>query len=83
MTEAILRFLIGGTIVSIFAVLADLFEPKSFGGIFGAAPSIRSWQVRCLEACSSHSRPSFPLARPSSQNTNARGDSAKVWTERS
>jgi hypothetical protein len=65
MTEAILRFLIGGSIVSIFAVLADLFEPKSFGGIFGAA-------------CSSHSRPSFKPAQPSSQNTNTSGDSAKV-----
>jgi hypothetical protein len=40
MEELILRFLIGGFIVSVFSVLGDLFEPKSFAGIFGAAPSI-------------------------------------------
>ena len=26
--------------VSLFAVLGDLFEPKTFGGLFGAAPSV-------------------------------------------
>jgi hypothetical protein len=40
MEEILLRFLIGGFIVSIFALLGDLFEPKSFAGIFGAAPSV-------------------------------------------
>lgn len=40
MEEVILRFLIGGVIVSVFAVLGDLFEPKSSAGIFGAAPSV-------------------------------------------
>ncbi|HLI79076.1 MAG TPA: DUF3147 family protein [Candidatus Binataceae bacterium] len=40
MEELILRFLIGGVIVSAFAVIGDLFEPKSFAGIFGAAPSV-------------------------------------------
>jgi hypothetical protein len=40
MDELILRFLIGGIIVSAFAVIGDLFEPKSFAGIFGAAPSV-------------------------------------------
>jgi len=40
MEELILRFLIGGAIVSAFALLGDLFEPKSFAGIFGAAPSV-------------------------------------------
>jgi hypothetical protein len=40
MEEVILRFLIGGAIVSTFAVIGDLFEPKSFAGIFGAAPSV-------------------------------------------
>ena len=38
--EFLFRFLIGGTIVSLFAVLAEIFKPKSFAGIFGAAPSI-------------------------------------------
>jgi hypothetical protein len=36
----LIRFLIGGTIVSAFATLGDIFKPKSFAGLFGAAPSI-------------------------------------------
>jgi hypothetical protein len=40
MEEVILRFVIGGLIVSAFALLGDLFEPKTFAGIFGAAPSV-------------------------------------------
>ena len=35
-----MRFFIGGTVVSFFAVLAEMFRPKSFAGLFGAAPSI-------------------------------------------
>ena len=40
LAELIARFLIGGLIVSFFAVLAEIFRPKSFAGLFGAAPSI-------------------------------------------
>ncbi len=40
MLEILIRFLIGGLIVSIFAVLGSLFKPKSFAGLFGAAPSV-------------------------------------------
>jgi hypothetical protein len=40
MGESLSRFLIGGIIVSIFAVLGEIFRPKSFAGLFGAAPSI-------------------------------------------
>jgi hypothetical protein len=36
----LLRFLIGGTIVSSFAILSDVLRPKSFAGLFGAAPTI-------------------------------------------
>ena len=36
----LLRFLIGGFAVSAFAILSDMFRPKSFAGLFGAAPSI-------------------------------------------
>jgi len=32
--------LIGGIIVSAFAVLGNLFKPKTFAGLFGAAPSV-------------------------------------------
>src|SRR5215470_6136128 len=40
MNEIIIRFLIGGVVVSVFAVIGDLFKPKSFAGLFGAAPSV-------------------------------------------
>ncbi len=40
MIEILLRFLIGGAVVSAFALLGDLFKPKSFAGLFGAAPSV-------------------------------------------
>ena len=40
MSELIIRFLIGGTVVSLFALLADVLRPRSFAGLFGAAPSI-------------------------------------------
>ncbi len=40
MVDLILRFLIGGAVVSCFAVLGDVFKPASFGGLFGAAPSV-------------------------------------------
>ena len=35
-----IRFLVGGLIVSLFAALGDVLRPKSFAGLFGAAPSI-------------------------------------------
>jgi len=40
MTDLLLRFLIGGTVVSFFSILGDILRPKSFAGLFGAAPSI-------------------------------------------
>jgi ribose/xylose/arabinose/galactoside ABC-type transport system permease subunit len=40
MMELIARFLIGGVVVSSFALLGEIFRPKSFAGLFGAAPSI-------------------------------------------
>jgi uncharacterized membrane protein (GlpM family) len=38
--ELIVRFVIGGAIVSFFAVIAEVCRPKSFAGLFGAAPSV-------------------------------------------
>ncbi len=40
MREILLRAVLGGVVVSIFALLGDLLKPKSFAGLFGAAPSI-------------------------------------------
>jgi hypothetical protein len=38
--EWVERFLLGGLIVSIFAVVGDVLRPKGFAGLFGAAPSV-------------------------------------------
>jgi uncharacterized membrane protein (GlpM family) len=38
--ELLFRFLVGGTVVMLFAVLGDVLKPKSFAGIFAAAPSV-------------------------------------------
>jgi len=40
MKELIFRFLVGGVMVSAFAFAGDVFRPKSFAGLFGAAPSV-------------------------------------------
>ena len=40
MTQLLIRFLIGGVVVSFFAALGDIFRPKSFAGLFGGAPSV-------------------------------------------
>ncbi len=38
--QLIFRFVVGGLIVSLFAALGDVLKPRSFCGIFGAAPSV-------------------------------------------
>ncbi len=38
--DFILRFLIGGMVVSFFSILGDVLKPKSFGGVFAGAPTI-------------------------------------------
>jgi hypothetical protein len=38
--DYVARFLIGGAVVSVFAMLGDVLRPKSFAGLFGAAPSV-------------------------------------------
>lgn len=40
LNEILIRFLVGGVVVSAFAVVGDLLRPKSFAGLFGAAPSV-------------------------------------------
>lgn len=40
MTEFLIRFAIGGFVVSLFAICGDVLRPKSFAGLFGAAPSV-------------------------------------------
>lgn len=38
--ELVIRFLLGGLVVSLFAAAGELFQPKTFAGLFGAAPSV-------------------------------------------
>jgi Protein of unknown function (DUF3147) len=40
MEDYLIRFFIGGLAVSSFAILGDIFRPKTFAGLFGAAPSV-------------------------------------------
>ncbi len=40
MAEYAVRFVLGGAVVSAFAMLGDVLRPKSFAGLFGAAPSV-------------------------------------------
>jgi len=39
-SELILRFVVGGIVVSFFAMLGGGVKPKSFAGLLGAAPSV-------------------------------------------
>jgi uncharacterized membrane protein (GlpM family) len=38
--QLIFRFVVGGLIVSLFASFGDVVKPKSFAGLFAAAPSV-------------------------------------------
>jgi hypothetical protein len=38
--QFVVRFVVGGLIVSVFALIGDTLRPKSFAGLFGAAPSV-------------------------------------------
>jgi len=40
LSDLLLRFIAGGAIISTFALVGDLFKPRSFSGIFSAAPSL-------------------------------------------
>lgn len=40
MTDLVIRFLVGGVVVSVFAMIGDVVRPKSFAGLFSAAPSV-------------------------------------------
>jgi hypothetical protein len=38
--ELVIRFVLGGLVVSAFAAIGEIFKPKTFSGLFGAAPSV-------------------------------------------
>ena len=35
MTQIVIRFLVGGAVVSVLGLLGDLLKPKNFAGLFG------------------------------------------------
>jgi len=40
MTQILVRFLLGGARVFKYTAVGDVLKPKSFAGLFGAAPSV-------------------------------------------
>lgn len=38
--QLLVRFVVGGMLVSLFAVLGDVLKPKGFAGLFAAAPAV-------------------------------------------
>jgi Protein of unknown function (DUF3147) len=38
--QILFRIIVGGLVVSLFAAVGDALKPKSFAGLFGAAPSV-------------------------------------------
>jgi Protein of unknown function (DUF3147) len=46
LAELLLRFVMGGVVVSSFAFLGDMFKPEKFWGLFGAAPSVALASLR-------------------------------------
>lgn len=38
--QMVYRFIAGGLIVTLFAVVGGILKPKTFAGLFGAAPSV-------------------------------------------
>jgi hypothetical protein len=40
LVETIIRFLAGGIVVLLFSLLGEVWKPKTFAGIFSAAPSV-------------------------------------------
>jgi hypothetical protein len=77
MLEYLLRFVAGGIAVSAFAALGDALRPKSFAGLFGAAPSIA---LATLVITLSKDGPSFAAVEGRSMIVGACALAAYCWT---
>jgi hypothetical protein len=44
--QILIRFIVGGLVVSLFAAFGDAVKPKSFAGLFAAAPSVAMATLR-------------------------------------
>lgn len=40
LVELLIRFVLGGVLVALFAAIGTVCKPKTFAGLFGAAPSV-------------------------------------------
>jgi Protein of unknown function (DUF3147) len=77
LVEYLLRFVAGGVAVSSFAALADMLRPKSFAGLFGAAPSIA---LATLVITLSQKSPSFAAIEGRSMVAGSLALAAYCWT---
>ena len=77
MIEYLLRFLAGGVAVSAFAALGDMLRPKTFAGLFGAAPSIA---MATLLLTVSQNGASFAAVESRSMIAGAFALAAYSWT---
>jgi hypothetical protein len=77
MFEYTLRFVAGGVAVSAFAALGDTLRPKSFAGLFGAAPSIA---LATLLITVSQEGPQFAAMEGRSMIVGALALAAYSWT---
>jgi hypothetical protein len=77
MLEYLLRFVAGGIAVSAFAALGDALRPKSFAGLFGAAPSIA---LATLVITLSKDGPGFAAVEGRSMIVGACALAAYCWT---
>ncbi|MHB8267213.1 hypothetical protein [Bradyrhizobium sp.] len=48
MSEVLVRFFLGGLVVSAFALLGDILRPKSFAGLFGSIGMLAFALTFCL-----------------------------------
>ena len=77
--ELLWRFLLGGAIVSIFALIGDVLRPKRFAGIFGGAPSVA---LATLALTAATSGPAFASLEARSMVLSSLGFVLYTWVAR-
>jgi hypothetical protein len=87
MEQYLIRFFTGGLMVSAFAAVGDVVRPKSFAGLFGAAPSIAIATLligfgrpRARFIFGGRVRPAYHLQRPAGAEKGDYGGNA--WVRR-
>ena len=74
--EIVVRFIVGGLVVSAFAVIGNLFKPTSFAGLFGAAPSVA---LASLALAASKNGPAYASVESRSMALGAVAMGAAAW----